>query len=121
MKAAIEAQGVTVYDGEVPDIPAKRYAVLYMDQGLGRGDRLVARRTGQRYRGVVHSIGQSPDEARWVAERVDLALSDVVLTVAGFDNTPCSEESSQPIRRDVDVPTLFLGAKTWTFVSTPTA
>ncbi|HLR84951.1 MAG TPA: hypothetical protein VK059_08370, partial [Nocardioidaceae bacterium] len=60
------------------------------------------------------------DQAEAAAERIDTALADVPLAVAGRDLTPCRNESSRNVALDdTDDPHLYGGSSTWTFASTP--
>lgn len=125
--AAIEAQGVTPYapgklpgDAGLPGEPAMPYAVPYIDTGSRSSYRMSSQSDNLRFRVVVRYWGVNTDQAEWAAERVDAALADVSLTVAGRDCTPCRLESSQDVGLDdTDDPHLYGGSSTWTFASTP--
>ena len=117
--ALIDAQpNVTVYDGQVPNRPVLPYAVMYADQG-GAGQSAFSGKSDFRvWRFQTTAVGSTPEQCRWLAERVELALLDVAPVVTGRTCGRIDKLDSQPVRRDDTVdPALFYAVDRWQFLS----
>jgi hypothetical protein len=118
--ALIQAAGVTVYDGAVPDRPTLPYAVLYADLGTHTAQSLANDPDWTDLRFQVTSVGVLPASARIVAEKSLGALLGVRPTVPGRRCGPIRHDSSQPIQRDDDQqPPLFYATDQFTVSSVP--
>ena len=98
-----------LYDGEVKTtadgVPvAQRYAVLYMAPAHRTSEDLCLSADRHAYRWQVTSVGQSPEQADWVATRCRDALLDERLAEAGWELAKIEHTASSPIRRDDDIP-----------------
>lgn len=123
--ALLEGAVTPVYDGEVPlndkgRPTSDRYAVLYADAGTRNSDDLPLTADRHVYRWQVTSVGEDRRQAEWVAVRCRDALLDQPLTVAGWELTPVTHESSSVIRRDDDLPgdPLFFAVDTYSLTAT---
>ena len=105
VEAAIEAQGVTVHVGGAPDDPVFPYVAVYSD--AGRGLRTAMGGATDHY---VHTfqttcVGVTHEQATWLAEKVQSALSGQILAVSGWSNGPVEHIMSGIGGRDYDAPT----------------
>ncbi len=109
-----------VYEGEVIDRPAK-YASVWASNGLRGSERLDAHQIQISPTFVVHSVGQSPEQARWVADRFAAQVLGVRPAVTGRSCWPIRLTASQPVQRDPDFkdPQLWFYADTFSYTSTP--
>lgn len=114
------------YDGEVPvdeqgRPPVQRYAVLYASPGLRTSDDFT-RTQADRYvfRWQVTSVGETPEQAEWVAVRCRDAVLDTRLPVEGWETGVVEHRSSADIRRDEDIPgqVLFYAVDTFELPAT---
>ncbi|MEV4246965.1 hypothetical protein AB0J63_26575 [Streptosporangium canum] len=97
-----------IYWAQAAASPGQTYAVFYPDTGtLSAFHRDLLNRGPDELRYQVTSVGQSPEQAAWVADRVAEALLSAVPTVAGRRVWPAIEEGSQPVRRDDESTGLF--------------
>jgi hypothetical protein len=99
------APALVVYDGKVPDgsppPSSNPYVLVYFaayDSETNRPLTLASQRAV--VRAYCHSVGGNAKAARIVADRVRVALLDVVPTVAGRKCFPIRREDSQPPQRD---------------------
>ena len=105
VQAAIEAQGVTVHTGGAPDDPTFPYVALYSD--AGRGLRTALGGSTDHY---VHTfqttcVGVTHEQATWLAEKVQSALSGQRLTVSGWSTGLVDHIMAGIGGRDYDAPT----------------
>src|SRR5690606_41937784 len=62
---------VSVYDGQVPEPPPRRYVVVYADHGTrSAAERVDDQSTSVTYRWQVTSVAPDRGMAHWLAERV---------------------------------------------------
>jgi len=96
-----------VFQGVVTDRP-KRYCSVFVDNGFRDQERLTGGQWTADFSITVHSVGTTPEQAQWVAERVYAQLLGVRLTIPGRRARPVRAQGSQPVRVDADVsPPLF--------------
>ena len=108
--ALLTGDGLTVYDGQVPDSPGTQYVLIYAyfetPDGLVAADAVPL--TGASVeldpRMYCHCVGSTPQSARATAARVRAAVLDQVLTVAGWTCSPVRYREGQPPRRDEEIP-----------------
>ncbi len=120
---ALLASGLTVFDGHVPTgeaRPALPYAVLWMAAPLHRTSTLAGHQQQATVAWTTHSVGQRPENARWVQSRVHSALVDARLTVPGRAVSKVKHDVTQPVRADRDVdPAVFSAVDQWSLLSLP--
>jgi hypothetical protein len=95
------APALVVLDGKVPTGTVAPYVLVYFaayDSETSRPLTLASQRAV--VRAYCHSVGGNAKAARIVADRVRVALLDVVPTVAGRKCFPIRREDSQPPQRD---------------------
>lgn len=91
----------TTFEGPVTDRPARYVSVF------PRESRTIGRFTGphgvldNEY--IVHSVGTTPEQAKWAREHMLAKTLDVTLTVAGWNNRRIRFVTSQPLAKDDDV------------------
>jgi hypothetical protein len=102
---AVEAEGVTVYAGGAPDDPAFPYCVVFSDAGRGLQTALDASTDHYVHTFQTTCVGRTQEQAMWAAERVQSALSGVVLSVSGWECYPVRHIMSGIVGRDYDAPT----------------
>lgn len=96
------------------------YAVFYPDTGRKSAfQRTVLNEAPRDLRYQVTSIGDTPEQAIWVADKVASALSGGVPTVAGRRVWPVIEDGSQPVRRDDTSTGFFLATAQYMTRSDP--
>lgn len=118
-RATIKAQGVTVYAaGEVPNSPTYPYVVTFASTPTPSDRSQAAKSGSMRWRVATLMAAASEGSAFWVAEKLEAALLDQRLTVAGKSCSPISRESGAPIRPDRDAENVLTGTDVWTFVTT---
>jgi hypothetical protein len=96
-----------VFDAEATGDP-EFYVVVYADNGYRTAERLSGAQDTATFRAVVHSVGTSPRQARWVAERVFEQVLGYRLTVPGRLCTVIRHTASLPVQNDPD-----LGKSAW--------
>jgi hypothetical protein len=101
-----EGLATTTFEGTVTDRPARYVSVF------PRESRAVGRFTGphstltNEY--IVHSVGQTPEQAKWAREHMLEKVLDVTLVIDGWRNGRVRFVTSQPIAIDKDPsPPLF--------------
>lgn len=107
------------FEGVVTDRPS-RYVAVFIDSGYRYSERLTGAQATADYGVTAHSVGTTPDQAQFVAERVFAQLLGHVLQVPGFRCRRVRHEASQPtqIDRDIDPP-LFYAVDVFEFTSEP--
>jgi len=100
-------------------VPA--YAVMYPDGGLKSAfHRTLANNGPNELRYQITSVGSTPDQAQWMADKVAHALLTAIPVVAGRRVWPTVEEDSQPVRRDEESTGLFFATAQYLTRSDPT-
>lgn len=108
--AAIAADGLTVFDGQVGDDAPAQYVLVYAlfetpDSALAPDAiSLNLSSTALDAQMYVHSVGITPASARATAARVRSAVLDQVLVVAGRTCFPVRWREGQPPRRNEEIP-----------------
>lgn len=107
---AVAAQGATA-----------PYAVFYPNSGMKSGfHRNLVNDGPTELRYQVTAVGDTADQAAWVADKVTAALLGGVPSVSGRRAWPAVQEAAQPIRRDDDSTSVFLATSQWLTRSDPT-
>lgn len=91
---------ITVIDGDVPNGMEPPYVVVYFSGGRERGDNLRNTSTEATDRAYVHSVAESAQGSRIVADQVDSTITDQRLTIAGWSSGPIRRELTIPPKRD---------------------
>lgn len=108
--ALLTGDGLTVYDGQVPESPTAAYVLVYahfeMPDGLAAPDAvsLAGESIELDPRVYAHCVGSTPQSARAIAARVRAAVLDQVLTVSGRTCFRVRWREGQPARRDEEIP-----------------
>lgn len=93
-----------VFEGVVIDRP-ELYCTVFTNTGIAdTNDRMSALASRRTIRYTVHSVGKTPDQAQWVADRVADCLVNFKPVVAGWRCDRLRHESSQTTLIDRDVP-----------------
>lgn len=91
----------TTFEGTVTNRPARYVSVF------PRESRSVGRFTGahgildNEY--IVHSVGSTPEQAKWAREHMLAKTLDVTLSITGWNNRRVRFVTSQPLAKDDDV------------------
>lgn len=102
-----------VFDTEVPTEPPDLYVVYYLSSPSDRSVRSTARPGQHAYRLTTLSIGTSPDECRWVVEKVTKCL-EFHAPVAG--SSVITHSTFGIVRPDDSInPPAFTCTDLWTF------
>jgi hypothetical protein len=118
-RAAIAAQGVTVYAaGKVGNSPTYPYVVTFASTPTASDYSHAAKSGARRWRIATMYVGTSEDSTFWLAEKVEAALLDKRLTIAGLNCSPVRRESGAPIKPDPDVENVSTGTDVWIFTTT---
>jgi hypothetical protein len=98
-----------IYEGRSAPNSVPPYAVFYFDSG-GKSafERNVLNDAPRDLRYQVTSVGSTPEQARWVADKVFVPLLTGVPAVAGRLVWPAIEEGSQTVRPDDEATGFFL-------------
>jgi hypothetical protein len=98
-----------IYDGRAPQGAVPPFAAFYFD-GSGKSpfERNLLNDAPRDLRYQVTSVGTTPEQARWTADKVYVALLTGVPAVVGRLVWPAIEEGSQPVRPDDESTGLFL-------------
>ena len=103
-----------IYEGSAPQQVEPPFAVFYFDSGRKSAfERTLLNDAPRDLRYQTTSVGKTPEQARWVADKVAAALYGGVPSVSGRLVWPVIEEGSQPIRRDDESLTSFLATSQW--------
>ena len=103
--------GVTcpIYWAGSPQNAVPPYAVVYPDSGvLTAGQRTLANNGPNELRYQITSVGATPEQAQWVADKTDVAVLTGIPTVSGRRVWPSVKESTQDVRRDAASTALYL-------------
>jgi len=117
--ALLDAEpNLTVYDGDIPDTPAARYAVMYVTSPLDRGPRLSAHMSQRLLTVSVLCFGDSPNECRWVIEKTQARLRRVRPVVADRTCTPLRLVTAGQVAPDSSIePPGWSATDVWQFSS----
>lgn len=120
VKALLSADtALTVYDGEVPNPPARKYAVLYVSTPIDRTPRLSADMGQRLFTVAILNFGQSPNECRWVVEHTQACLRRIRPIVADHDCTPLRLVTGGQVNPDDSItPPGWAATDVWQFSST---
>jgi len=109
-----------VFDTRAPDGAALPYVVLHAGVGTRERTRLGTRVDRTLLSPQTTSVGATPDQARWAAERVHDALVDVRITVDGQQPARLRHNLSRPPEPDLDEdPPVFFVVDLWTLTTNP--
>lgn len=109
-----------IYWAQAATNTAPPYAVVYPDSGMKSAFHRGLLNDGpDELRYQVTSVGKSPDQAQWVADKTAYALLTAVPAVAGRRVWPATEEGSQPVRRDDESTGLFFATAQYLTRSDP--
>lgn len=113
------ASGLVVYDSEVPDQPGDRYVVFYVSTPWGRNPRLSAHLGQQLITVATLYVGNSPNECRWVAEKVQAALVRKRPAVTNRTTSPLVLGTAGQVGPDDSItPPAWIATDVWQFTST---
>lgn len=111
---------LTVYDGEVPNLPVMPYVVLWTRSPHRTSDRLCGASANADAWFQTSAVGEHPDGVRAVQEHVHGLLLDARLSVAGRSMALVRHLAAPTIQRDDTTdPPVFVGADQWGVFSTP--
>jgi hypothetical protein len=111
---------LVIHDGEALPDADPPYAVAYFDTGMKSGfHRNLVNDGPNELRYQITSVGQSRDQAAWVADKMAAAVLGSVPTLAGRRVWPAVEEGAQPIRREDDSTALFYATSQYVTRSDP--
>lgn len=123
IETVLAATGVATFDGEVPPTQTGRYIVFYLTtpQGVEQSRRISADSPKARFTLSTMYVGDTPNECRWVAERVQAALRRTRFAVAGWVNDPLMPPvSSAQVRKDDSLtPAAWVATDVWQFNASP--
>lgn len=109
-----------VYWAGAPQSAVPPFAVVYPDSGTKSGfHRNLVNDGPDELRFQVTSVGATPDQAQWAADKVAAAVLGSVPTVAGRRVWPAVEEGSQPVRRDDEATGTFIATAQYLTRSDP--
>lgn len=95
------------YEGTVhfdkPGDRPKKYWTIYTDSGLRGSDRLDGLPRSAVLRYTVHCIGQTPEQAQMLADRVIEKLAGAQLAVEGFAPFRVQHTGSDPTQMDTTI------------------
>lgn len=116
----LTSAGLTVYTpGEAPE-GSSGYVVVYTDTGRGEQSRETdAAQSRKTFTYLIHWVGESEEQALWLAEKGIAALVGWPPTVAGRTCFPMKHEASQRVSPDPDFPTLWFGVDEFDLISIP--
>lgn len=116
----IKAQTLRCYDAK-PSSPTYPYVVVYAGGGVRSSDREADIRVQQDIGWQTTVVGDSAAQCRAALDRVTAALEDWRPVVPGRSFHKVEHSTSQPVRRDEDLPdrTLFIATDQWRVVSDP--
>jgi hypothetical protein len=122
VKTALTAQGLTVYVGGAPDDPVFPYVAVYSDAGRGLRTAMEGSTDHYVYTFQTSCVGVTHEQATWVAEKVQTALSGKTLTVSGWATGPVEHIMSGIGGRDYDAPTdINTKYDQWRYHAVPTS
>lgn len=109
-----------VYEGEAAQDAAPPFVVFYFDSGAKSPfERNLLNDAPRDLRYQTTCVGASPEQARWVVDKVVAALYGSVPAVSGRQVWPVIEQGTQPMQRDDDATGLFYATSQWLTRSEP--
>lgn len=106
----------TVYDGLVPDDAAAPYVAVYFDTGWADPVRVNNDAHWRRYTFQTTYVATTPEQLRWLVDKVEPELLGVTPDVYGVASSPLEKRTAQQVRRDFDVsPPLFYATDVWEY------
>ena len=117
--SAVEAQGVTVFEGDAGNLPAAPYCVVYAPRPRPGDKSEAATHKSMRWRIATLYVGTSHQSVLWMAEKVATALQDQRLSITGLNCSKLTAESGTPARVDPDNDSVFSATDAWVFTTTP--
>lgn len=117
--AAIEAQGVTVFEGKADDLPEAPYVVVYAPRPTPGDKSQAGTHKSLRWRIATLYVGTSQESVLWMAEKVATALQDQRLTITDLNCSRLTSQSGVPVRIDPDNDSVFSATDAWVFTTTP--
>jgi hypothetical protein len=120
LDAALPA-AVGVYWAGASANAAPPYVVLYPDVGMESvADRALSDDVPNDLRFQITSVGESAEQAMWIADKANMVLLATVPTVAGRRVRPIRQEAAQPVRRDDESTALWFATAQYLARSEPT-
>ena len=115
-----ESAPLTVFDAD-PDGTEYPHVVVYADAGIGSSDREAEIRVRRTISWQTTVVAESPEGCRQALDRMTSRLEDWIPAVAGRSCSVVDHESSQPVRKNPDLPDreLYIATDQWSFVSDP--
>ena len=108
------------YQGVVDDRPT-RFIAVFPDAGFREQSRYTGGQIQETYSFTIHSVGQTPEQAQLLAERVYAQLLGAKLTIAGRVCRPMRSVVSRPIQVDRDVtPVMHYSVDVFELTTEPT-
>jgi hypothetical protein len=103
-----------IYEGRAAPAAEPPYAVLYFDSsGKSPFERNINNEAPRDLRCQVTAVGNTPEQARWVADKVFVPLVASTPSVAGRNVWPAIQEGSQPVERDDESTGYYLATSQW--------
>lgn len=117
------ATNLVWYDGAAPSTASGPYAIYFLatPAGVSQSRRVSADMPKAQFNLAVMYVGDTPDEMRWVAEKVRTAVIRNRLTVTGRTCDPFlpPATSSTPRKDDSALPVAWVSTDVWQFNSSP--
>ncbi|WP_157253210.1 DUF3168 domain-containing protein [Nonomuraea typhae] len=111
---------LTIHDAKAPQDAAPPYAVIFFDTGMKSGfHRNLVNDGPNELRYQVTSVGETRDQAAWVADKMAAAVLGSAPELPGRRIWPAVEEGSQPVRREDESTALFYGTSQYLTRSDP--
>lgn len=106
--------------GEVPVNASYPYITVWPSLRFDASTRRMSdNSTTQAFRLTTQYSAQSAKSARWLQEQTYNALHEQRLVVDGHECSAMHLEPGAPVAQHQDLDYLYVGADSWTFVSTP--
>ena len=93
-----------VFVGNVEGKAPTRYVLLFPQTPEHDVTRFAGRQEPLLIRHTAHSIGMTPAEAQWVADRLEARLVNAIVPVPGYDSKRVRHDGGMPMRVDTTVP-----------------
>lgn len=107
--------GLVWFDGEVTGDP-NPYVVYYLTTPARRGDRVSSDAPFGMYSLATLYVGSTPNETRWVAEKVHVALEGQLLHVEDREPAPVWLGTAGQVRPDTSRnPPAYVATDVWRF------
>lgn len=119
VRGLLAGAGLTVLDGGVGD-PVAPCVVLWPEPGTPQASSLGDPVDALEVSWTTVAVGETTDQAMWVADRVTTTLTRATVTVAGRTSHPITMDYAGPVSRDDDLtPPLMFAATRWRLLNTP--